>query len=440
MIPFYKIVVNEDDDTGVDFNAFVDAPAHMKGFIAFGKDQVRYSFNDEKRIVTGVMISTGTPIYRADEQFGEHYVIFDAPTVDMIRKKFFKQGYNQNVNADHDPNKVIDGATLLDSYIINSKDPKFPNAPEAFEHMKLQDGSWIASYHVTDDAIWQGVKDGKFNGFSVEGWFDKVKINIKQKHSGMNVAHFKSDVTNVTKWDVEIEQDNVKEGDKLTRHNQYNDTTVRLDAGEYVTKEGVTFLVDADGVVQKMGFRKTDKMTDKKQSLFDKFKSLFDEAEKTEQNFASATDAEGKVIMYEGELGAGTQLFIESEGEQLPAPEGDYQLTLEDGSVRIAMVDGSGIITSIEEFTDEDVETPATVDTELRTEVEELMAGIAKEYKAKFEKQDERFTAIEKENKSMKAELSAIKKGEKFEVKANAAAATEKPILSSTDILKNSRN
>ena len=114
MIPFYKIVVNEHDDTGVDFNAFVDAPAHMKGFIAFGKDQVRYSFNDEKRIVTGVMISTGTPIYRADEQFGEHYVIFDAPTVDMIRKKFFKQGYNQNVNADHDPNKVIDGATLLD--------------------------------------------------------------------------------------------------------------------------------------------------------------------------------------------------------------------------------------------------------------------------------------------------------------------------------------
>ena len=59
-LPFYKIVVNENDETGVDFNAFVDAPAHMKGFIAFN-DAVRYSFNDEKRIVTGVMISTGTP-------------------------------------------------------------------------------------------------------------------------------------------------------------------------------------------------------------------------------------------------------------------------------------------------------------------------------------------------------------------------------------------
>ena len=36
-LPFYKIVVNEHDDTGVDFNAFVDAPAHMKRFIAFEK-------------------------------------------------------------------------------------------------------------------------------------------------------------------------------------------------------------------------------------------------------------------------------------------------------------------------------------------------------------------------------------------------------------------
>ena len=63
MLPFFKIVVNEADETGIDFNSFVDAPAHMKAFIAFGKDAVRYEFNDEKRIVTGVMISAGTPIY-----------------------------------------------------------------------------------------------------------------------------------------------------------------------------------------------------------------------------------------------------------------------------------------------------------------------------------------------------------------------------------------
>ena len=34
-LPYYKIVVNEDDESGVDFNSFVDVPAHMKGFISF---------------------------------------------------------------------------------------------------------------------------------------------------------------------------------------------------------------------------------------------------------------------------------------------------------------------------------------------------------------------------------------------------------------------
>ncbi len=436
MIPFYKIVVNENDDTGVDFNAFVDAPAHMKSFIAFGKDTIRYSFNDEKRIVTGVMISTGTPIYRADEQFGEHYVVFDAPTVDMIRKKFLKQGYNTNLNADHDPSKVIKGATLLDSYIINSKDDKFPNAPEAFAHMNLQDGTWIASYHVTDDAIWQGVKDGKFTGFSVAGWFDKVKINIKQKQSKMQIAQFKQDVTNVTKWDVEIDQDEVKEGVKLTRYNQYNDTTVRIDAGEYVNKDGVTFLVDADGVVQKMGFRKTIKMKDKKKSLLDRFKAIFDEvqAEENEQKFAQATTADGVVVMYDGELAQGTILYVEADwGEQLPAPEGDHQLTLEDGTTKIVTVDGTGAVVTVEDFTEDPEEEPAAVETELRAEVEEVLENMSKKFKDQFDAQA-------KEIKELKAELTAIKKGEKFKTNPNKAAAEEKPKLSSSSILANSRN
>lgn len=426
MIPFYKIVVNEDDDTGVDFNAFVDAPAHMKSFIAFGKDQVRYSFNEEKRIVTGVMISVGTPIYRADEQFGEHYVVFDAPTVDLIRKKFFKQGYNQNLNADHDPSKVIKGATLLDSYIINSKDSKYPDAPEAFKSMNLQDGTWIASYHVTDEAIWDGVKNGKFNGFSVEGWFDKVKINIKQKHNKMNVAKFKADVTQNTKWDIEIQQDEVKEGVKLTRYNQYNDTTVRLDAGEYITKDGVNFLVDSDGVVQKMGFRKNVK-PEKKKSLLDKFKALFDEAEEQEQKFAQATTADGVVVMYDGELGQGTILYVEAEGEErLPAPEGEHQLTLEDGSTKIVMIDGTGAVVTVEDFNAEEVETP--VDTELRAEVEEVI-----------EKMSQKFEAQDKEIKGLKAELTAIKKGERFQVDPKKGAATQTNNLSTSSILENSR-
>ncbi len=435
MLPFYKIVVNEHDDTGVDFNAFVDAPAHMKGFIAFGKDTLRYNFNDEKRIVTGVMISAGTPIYRADEQFGEHYVIFDASTIETIRTKFFKQGFNKNVNADHDPNQVIQGATLIDSYIASNTDPKLPSIPEAFDHMKLMDGTWIASYKIQDEALWQSVKEGKFKGFSVEGWFDKVQINVTEK---MKIAKFKSDITNITKWDVEIDQDEIKEGVKLTRYNKYNDTTVRVDAGEYVDADGATFLVDADGMVQKMGFRKTNnkmKEQEKKDSLWNMFKSTFlgeEEEQKPEEDnkFAQATSAEGVVVMYDGELGVGTQVFIESEGEQLPAPEGSHQLTLEDGTVKIVVLDGSGVVTEVEDFKEEETNEEVI---ELRKEVEELIEKIGKA-------QDDRFKKQEKKIDELTKELKTIKEGEKFKVTPKGGAAKEdKQPLSSSSILANSR-
>ena len=185
----YKIVANLEDDLGVDFNSVVDVPAHLKGFMAFSKDQKDYFINsEEKRIVTGVMISADTEIYRMSKSEGEHYVFFPADTIDILRKKFFRNGYNNNLNEMHEMRKKIspDGAFLIDSYIIDSKNPHFPNAPEAFEAQKLKDGTWIGNYYIEDDALWKKIKDGTFNGFSVEGYFEKVEIKTKTKMKNKN--------------------------------------------------------------------------------------------------------------------------------------------------------------------------------------------------------------------------------------------------------------
>jgi hypothetical protein len=192
MLPIYDIEV--DDQSGVDFNAFVDSPAHMKGFIAFGKDQaIRYSFNEEKRIVTGVMISANTLIYRGartELQVGEHYVKFSPETIEQIQRNFHKNGYHNNVNLMHDPSKQVEGVFMVESYIIGS-DPKQPKAPEVFESQKLADGTWIASYKVENDQVWKMVKSGEFYGFSVEGMFGikeaKIKKADKMKKSKRNL-------------------------------------------------------------------------------------------------------------------------------------------------------------------------------------------------------------------------------------------------------------
>jgi len=327
MANYYKIVVNENDETGVDFNAFVDVPAHLKGFIAFGKNEkIHYNFNDEKRLVTGVMIAADYPIIRFDKQIGEHYVIFDAPTIDIIRKKFFKNGFIQNVNKMHDQSQVVSGATLLDSYIASNSDSKLPNIPEVFEHMNLGDGTWIATYYIEDETLWQEVKSGKFRGFSVEGIFEKKQINIK-----------------------------------------------------------------------------TNKFNMKKQSFWD----MAFGASPKKLTFASATTADGVVVSWEGELVEGVAVTVELEGEQVPAPEGDHELTLEDGRIVVITVDGMGAVTTITEVLPEE-----------EMSVEELKAEVAQGVAEFAKATNERFAAIEAkleaENAALKTELNAIKKGDKF--------------------------
>lgn len=357
MLPFFKIVVNEADDTGIDFNSFVDAPAHMKAFIAFGKDAVRYEFNDEKRIVTGVMISAGTPIYRNSPDMGEHYVVFDAPTIDLIRRKFFKNGFIQNVNKQHDSKQVVKGITLIDSYLVSSTDPKLPNVPEAFNSMNLQDGSWIASYYVEDNALWQDVKAGKFVGFSVEGWFEKKSIKVKTKMSKPTKsiwAHLKD---------------------------AFNDAPADVPNAEEVT-------------------------------------------------FSEAVTADGVTVFFEGELVEGTLVQIELDDVKVPAPEGEHQITLEDGTVKIVMLDGTGAVVTVADAVAENVDEPST---ELSQEVAEVLEKTIKGVDAKFAEFEAKFNAIVKENETLKSEIETFKSSGKFG--ANPKVVTEEKTKSYKDLL-----
>ena len=176
MLPIYKLTINDNDDTGVDYNAFVDTPAHLKAFIAFN-ESMPYKFKEEQRIVTGVMMSANTLIYRNSPDIGEHQVFFDAETIKQIVLKFFKNSFGNNVNKMHNENDKVKQTTMFESYFIDSK--RGVTAPIEFEKQNLQDGTWIASYKVEDDKLWSEVKSGKFQGFSVEGIFDRIQVNLK---------------------------------------------------------------------------------------------------------------------------------------------------------------------------------------------------------------------------------------------------------------------
>lgn len=80
-------------------------------------------------------------------------------------------------------------------------------------------------------------------------------------------------------------------------------------------------------------------------------KSIFDFFKKEDEikvTFAEITTIDGVVMQYEGDLVEGSAVFVlDAEGNQIPAPEGQYQIELE--GIKIVNVDVNGIVTAIED-------------------------------------------------------------------------------------------
>lgn len=168
-LPMYKIVVLDDDELGVDFIAFVGDPATKRLWQTFkDKKDLFQVQNEDRRIISGALLVADLPIYRRDEEKGEYYVVFDKENIERIVHKFFKKGFQGNVNGEHEAKDQLDNCYMFESFLIDES--RGIETPEGFD--KLTDGSWFGSYKVEDKKIWDKfIKTGEFTGFSVEGFF-----------------------------------------------------------------------------------------------------------------------------------------------------------------------------------------------------------------------------------------------------------------------------
>jgi len=79
-------------------------------------------------------------------------------------------------------------------------------------------------------------------------------------------------------------------------------------------------------------------------------KSIFDFFKKEENKivFSEVKTIDGIVLQYDGELAEGTPLFVlDEEGNQIPAPEGEYQVEYED-QLWVASIDVNGVLVKLE--------------------------------------------------------------------------------------------
>jgi hypothetical protein len=178
-LPIYnlEILSDVDSDMEVDYVALVDRPAIDKNFLAFNQNNVQLSFaiqDEDEQIITGALMLADKPIYRNDEN-GEYYVVFTKDTIKRIAQKFFAKGYQSNVNLMHDSGQQLQGLTMFESWITDSK--RGIQAMKGFED--VPDGSWFGSFKVDNPEVWKMIKDGKVRGFSVEGLFSYKKADMQ---------------------------------------------------------------------------------------------------------------------------------------------------------------------------------------------------------------------------------------------------------------------
>ena len=161
-LPVYLMTIDEVDE-GVSYVALVESPAIERPFQAFSKEKMRFTETGEKRVLTGPLMLADTPIIRRDKTRGEYFVIFQKETIRKMVQKYFKQGNQHNVNAEH--STAIDGVYMFESYLIDRE--RGINPPKGYEDAK--DGSWFGSFKVENDKVWED-RD-QFTGFSIEGYF-----------------------------------------------------------------------------------------------------------------------------------------------------------------------------------------------------------------------------------------------------------------------------
>lgn len=226
----YEVQFKENETEGVYAISLVDSPAMESTFIAL-KEQKEIqlkAIDTEKRILLGAVLIPNKPIYR--KQDGKEFnITFPEKTIQLTMENFFKKGYQNNSTLEHDENLKLSGVTFVESWIKESEIDK-----SVHYGFNEPNGTWFASMKIDNEEIWNDfVKTGKVKGFSIDGFYDLEKINLK---SEFNMSEVKNESL--------VDSFKAALSEFFSPKNKGEDTEVKL--GKVITKDG-TLTIEFDG-------------------------------------------------------------------------------------------------------------------------------------------------------------------------------------------------
>ena len=176
---------------GVEAISLVENPAIEENFIALNKHKVEFKTIDkEKRMIIGLALVPDKEIYRRQGE-KEFNIIFSKDTVKKASELYLKRLKNNNATLEHE--KDTKGVSVIESWIV--EDTKMDKSK--LYGLNAVEGAWVVVMKIDNDEVWSDIKNGKYLGLSIEGFFSDT-INM----SGIN--SIEKSIDDMTEEEAEI--------------------------------------------------------------------------------------------------------------------------------------------------------------------------------------------------------------------------------------------
>lgn len=160
-------------DSDVYCISLVQEPAIESNFIYLSKEkpvQICLETN-EKHIVMGAVLIPDKPIYR-NQDGEEFYIQFSKETIEKLAHDYLANDRVHSFTKEHED--VADGIYVVETWLKTSENDKSKDYG-----IDVPVGSWLMAAKVENEEIWQKIKAGEMNGYSIEAFvnLDEIKLN-----------------------------------------------------------------------------------------------------------------------------------------------------------------------------------------------------------------------------------------------------------------------
>jgi hypothetical protein len=177
-LPLYDITL-EDFEQGMYKISLVDKPAIEENFIYFSEVQKIEMFsNDERQEVVGPIMIPNKQILRFSPTEGYYYVRFTENTIKDIMYNYSKKGLFNAFGINH--NYDTDDVVMLEVWMKESDNDKSKDYG-----YDLPNGTVFVKAKIESNELFNAIKEGEINGFSIE-----IEANIKPTNKEKEMSEF----------------------------------------------------------------------------------------------------------------------------------------------------------------------------------------------------------------------------------------------------------